>query len=188
MRREPRGGRAGDYSARAWGSEKRRLRRRRLGGAGCGFVTIHAGYAGVWDMHADRNNLNMLDGMQAVGRSFDHAVAAFIRDIEARGMQDDVLLVCCGEMGRTPRINKNGGRDHWARLAPLLLYGGGIGEGKTIGRSDRQGGEPASKAYDPSHLISTILRTLIDPGELRLDPSVPEEVSRLISSSPIDLA
>ena len=103
-------------------------------------------------------------------------------------MQDDVLLVCCGEMGRTPRINKNGGRDHWARLAPLLLYGGGIGEGKTIGRSDRQGGEPASKAYDPSHLISTILRTLIDPGELRLDPSVPEEVSRLISSSPIDLA
>lgn len=181
-------GRSGYYNAQASCIGKLLLMARRLCEAGCGFVTIHAGYAGVWDMHADRNNLNMLDGMQAVGRSFDHAVAAFIRDIEARGMQDDVLLVCCGEMGRTPRINKNGGRDHWARLAPLLLYGGGIGEGKTIGRSDRQGGEPASKAYDPSHLISTILRTLIDPGELRLDPSVPEEVSRLISSSPIDLA
>jgi uncharacterized protein (DUF1501 family) len=137
-------------------------------------------------MHADGNNLNMRDGMEAVGRSFDHAVAAFIRDLEARGMQDEVLLVCCGEMGRTPRINKNGGRNHWAHLSPLMLYGGGIGEGKTIGESDKQGGEPASKAYDPSHLISTILRTLIDPTELRLDPSVPEEVTRLISAPPID--
>ena len=179
-------GRSGYYNAQATCIGKLLLMARRLCEAGCGFVTIHAGYAGVWDMHADRNNLNMVDGMEAVGRSFDHAVAAFIRDVEARGMQDDVLLVCCGEMGRTPRINKNGGRDHWSRLAPLLLYGGGIGEGKTIGESDRQGGEPASKAFDPSHLISTILRTLIDPGELRLDPSVPEEVTRLISASPID--
>ena len=101
-------------------------------------------------------------------------------------MQDDIMLVCCGEMGRTPRLNKNGGRDHWSRLAPLLLYGGGIGAGKTIGESDKQGGEPATKAYDPSHLISTILRVMIDPAKLRLDPSVPEEVNRLISSPPID--
>ena len=179
-------GRSGYYNAQATCIGKLLLMARRLCEAGCGFVTIHAGYAGVWDMHADGNNLNMRDGMEAVGRSFDHAVAAFIRDLEARGMQDEVLLVCCGEMGRTPRINKNGGRNHWAHLSPLMLYGGGIGEGKTIGESDKQGGEPASKAYDPSHLISTILRTLIDPTELRLDPSVPEEVTRLISAPPID--
>jgi uncharacterized protein (DUF1501 family) len=159
---------------------------RRLCEAGCGFVTIHAGYAGVWDMHADGNNLNMRDGMQAVGRSFDHAVAAFVRDLEARGMQDEIMLVCCGEMGRTPRLNKNGGRDHWSRLSPLLLYGGGIGEGKTIGESDKHGGEPASSPFDSSNLISSILRTVIDPGVLRLDPSIPEEINRLVSASPID--
>jgi len=101
-------------------------------------------------------------------------------------MQDEIMLVCCGEMGRTPRINKNGGRDHWSRLSPLLLYGGGIGEGKTIGESDKHGGEPASSPYDSSHLVSSILRTVLDPGILRLDPSIPEEINRLISASPID--
>ena len=93
----------------------------------------------------------------------DHAVAAYIPDIEAPGMQNEIMLVCCGEMGRTSRLNMNGWLDHWARLAPLLLYGGGIGEGKTIGESDKQGGEPATQAYDPSHLISTILRVMINP-------------------------
>ena len=179
-------GRSGYYSAQASSIGKLLLMARRLCEAGCGFVTIHAGYAGVWDMHADGNNLNMRDGMEAVGGSFDHAVAAFIRDIESRGMQDEILLVCCGEMGRTPRINKNGGRDHWSRLSPLLLYGGGIGEGKIIGESDKQGGEPASSPYDSSHLVSSILRTVFDPGILRLDPSIPEEINRLISASPID--
>lgn len=137
-------------------------------------------------MHADGNNLNIRDGMQAVGRSFDHAVAAFVRDLEARGMQDEIMLVCCGEMGRTPRLNKNGGRDHWSRLSPLLLYGGGIGGGNTIGESDKHGGEPASSPYDSSNLISSILRTVFDPGILRLDPSIPEEINRLVSASPID--
>ena len=49
-----------------------------------------------------------------------------------------------------------------------MLYGGGLGGGKVIGQSDKQGGEPNSTPYDPGHLISTILRTMIDPGELRL--------------------
>ena len=93
---------------------------RRLCEAGCGFVTIHSDYEGVWDMHGDGTNLNILDGMEAVGRPFDHAVAAFIEDVEARGIANEILLVCCGEMGRTPRINRNGGRDHWGKLAPLL--------------------------------------------------------------------
>ena len=54
----------------------------------------------------------MTDGMQAVGSSFDHTVAAFVRDLEARGLQDKIMLVASGEMGRTPKINKRGGRDH----------------------------------------------------------------------------
>ena len=179
-------GKAGLYNAQANTIGKLLLQARRLCEAGCGYVTIHASYAGVWDMHADGNNLNMTDGMEAVGRSFDHAVAAFIRDCEARGLSEKILLVCCGEMGRTPKINKRGGRDHWSRLAPLILYGGGMGGGKVIGQSDKQGGEPSSKPYDPGHLISTILRTMIDPGQLRLIPGTPLEIGQLLNHDPID--
>ena len=179
-------GKAGLYNAQANTIGKLLLQARRLCEAGCGYVTVHASYAGVWDMHADGNNLNMTDGMEAVGLSFDHAVAAFIRDCEARGLSDKILLVCCGEMGRTPKINKRGGRDHWSRLAPLILYGGGLGGGKVIGQSDKQGGEPNSKPYDPGHLISTILRTMIDPGQLRLIPGIPQEITQLLDHDPID--
>ena len=123
-------------------------------------------------MHADGNNLNMKDGMEAIGRSFDHAVAAFIEDVEARGLADKILLVATGEMGRTPRLNKNGGRDHWAKLAPLLLYGGGAAGGQVIGRSTRDGGEPDSDACATPNLISTILHTAFDVGQLRLKPAL----------------
>ncbi len=149
------------------------------------FVTVHAGYDGVWDMHADGNNLNMIDGMRAVGPSFDHAVAAFIEDIESRGLQDKIMLVCCGEMGRTPRINKRGGRDHWSKLAPLLIYGGGTKPGQVIGRSDRHGGEPAGNSLQPSHLISTVLHTVFDVGRLRVTPGIPPPVMKLSSAKPI---
>ena len=169
-------GKQGLYDANAGSVGKLLCLARRLCEAGCGFVTIHASYAGVWDMHADGNNLNMVDGMNAIGWSFDHAVSAFIEDVEARGMQDDILLICCGEMGRTPKINKNGGRDHWAKLAPLLLYGAGFERGQVLGASDRGGGEPADNPVNPSHLISTIMNTLFDIGELRLVSGIPTQV------------
>ncbi|MBC8290739.1 MAG: DUF1501 domain-containing protein, partial [Planctomycetes bacterium] len=129
-------GKRGYYTGNAKTLGKLLLMARRLCEAGVGFITIHAGYDGVWDMHADGNNLNMTDGMEAVGRTYDHAVATFVQDLEERGLTDDILLVCCGEMGRTPRINKRGGRDHWSRLSPLVLHGGGIRPG-VIGQSKR---------------------------------------------------
>ncbi|MCA9269782.1 MAG: DUF1501 domain-containing protein, partial [Planctomycetales bacterium] len=178
-------GRSGYYNAQASTIGKLLLTARRLCEAGCGFVTIHASYAGVWDMHADGNNLNVVDGMQAVGRSFDHAVAAFVDDLHERGLSDQILLVCCGEMGRTPRLNARGGRDHWANLAPLLLAGGGLRGGQVIGQSTRDGGQPASDPLSPAHLISTILRTLFDPAQLRLTAGVPQQVTQMISHEPI---
>jgi uncharacterized protein (DUF1501 family) len=96
-----------------------------------------------------------------------------------------VLLVCCGEMGRTPKINKGGGRDHWGNLAPLLLAGGGLKMGQVIGRSDRQGGAPASEPVTTKHLIATILHTLFDVGQLRLMRGLPRELARLTEWSPI---
>ena len=178
-------GTKGYYNAQAGTIGKLLLQARRLCEAGAGYVTIHASYAGVWDMHADGNNLNMQDGMDAVGYSFDHAVAAFIEDCEARGLSDKIMLVCCGEMGRTPKLNKRGGRDHWAKLAPLMIYGGGFDGGRVIGQSDRMGGEPVTDAFTPRHMISTILRSVIDPGQLRLLPNVPKEVTELLDHPPI---
>ncbi|QDU98226.1 DUF1501 domain-containing protein [Lignipirellula cremea] len=171
-------GRSGYYDAQSKTIGKLLLMARRLCEAGAGFVTIHAGYAGIWDMHADGNNLNVTDGMQAVGRPLDHAVAAFVDDLEERGLEDKIMLVCTGEMGRTPKINSRGGRDHWSRLAPLLVYGGGAQPG-VIGQSTRDGAEPQTDAYNPSHLISTLMNTVFNMGELRLVPSVPAPINTL---------
>jgi hypothetical protein len=181
---ESRRGKRGYYTGHAKSLGKLLLMARRLCEAGCGFVTVHPCYEGIWDLHADIENLNMIDGMEAVGRAFDHAVAAFIEDVEARGLQEKILLVCCGEMGRTPRLNKNGGRDHWGKLAPLLLYGGGIRGGRVIGQSTRDGGEPATENLTPKHLVSTILHTVFDVGRLRLLPTL-ASVARLAEHDPI---
>ncbi|MFT5470102.1 MAG: hypothetical protein ACI8UO_005226 [Verrucomicrobiales bacterium] len=175
-------GKAGYYTAHAESIGKLLLTARRLCEAGCGFVTIHAGYAGVWDMHADGNNLDVKDGMDAIGRSFDHAVAAFIEDCESQGLGEDILLVCTGEMGRTPKINKNGGRDHWSRLAPLMLYGGGMDGGRVIGQSTSDGGEPNGDAQGPENLISTILNTTLNISDLRLLPDAPQTVLDLAAA------
>ena len=155
------------------------LMARRLCERGCGFVTVTTNF--VWDMHADVNNATMKEGMGYVGQPFDHAVAAFIDDVHERGLSDKILLVCCGEMGRTPRINANGGRDHWGKLAPLLLSGGGLEMGRVIGESTRDAGEPNSELVTQSHLISTLMHTLFDVSQARLLDHLPRDVARLIT-------
>ena len=151
---------------------------RRVAERGAGFITITTNF--VWDMHADQNNATMIEGMGYVGTPFDRAVSAFIEDIEERGLRDKVLLVCCGEMGRTPRVNARAGRDHWAGLAPLLLYGGGLQKGSVDGSSTRDGGEPASDRNSIPKLYSTIKKTILDTGALRTMAGVPPEVQRVI--------
>jgi len=150
---------------------------RRLVERGAGFVTVTTSF--VWDFHADRNNATVDEGMRYVAAPFDKAVSAFIEDCEARGLGDKVLLVCCGEMGRTPKVNKNGGRDHWGRLAPLMLYGGGLQGGQVIGQSDAQAGAPATDPVTNEHLVATIMQTLFDIGELRLVQGVPQDILRV---------
>jgi len=134
-------------------------------------------------MHADINNATMIEGMGYVGRPFDHAVSAFIEDVEARGLRDKILLVCCGEMGRTPKVNAKAGRDHWAGVAPLLLYGGGLKMGHVVGSSTRDGGEPASDRITIPNLYSTIMNTVLDTGKLRTMAGVPAEVQRVINGA-----
>lgn len=147
---------------------------RRLCERGAGFVTVTTSF--VWDMHADVNNAHVTEGMGYVGAPFDHAVAAFIDDVEARGLSDRILLVCCGEMGRTPQLNAAGGRDHWGGLAPLLLYGGGSGRGVVHGRSTRDGGQPASDPVTIPDLVATVMDSLLDLSQVRLLDSLPKSL------------
>jgi hypothetical protein len=153
---------------------------RRLCEAGCGFVTVTTNF--VWDMHSDVNNAGVEEGMRYMGLPLDHAVSAFIEDLEARGQSDNILLVATGEMGRTPRVNNRGGRDHWGNLTPLLLSGGGLQMGQVVGHSTRDAGEPATDPYAVGHLVATIMHTLLDIGQLRLTRDIPSDLLRAVTA------
>jgi hypothetical protein len=156
---------------------------RRLCERGAGFVTVTTNF--VWDMHADVNNAPVAEGMRYMGPPLDHDLSAFLEDLEARGLSDRILLVCCGEMGRTPKVNKNGGRDHWGNLGPLVLAGGGLTVGQVVGRSARNGGEPNSAPVRIRNLVATVLHTLFDVGQLRVARGLPREIQQMIEWDPI---
>lgn len=153
---------------------------RRMVESGAGFVTVHS--AG-WDMHADNNNPGMVKGMNMLGWTMDKAVSAFLADLESRGLSEKVLLVVTGDFGRTPTINKKGGRDHWAKLGTLAFAGGGLPMGQVIGRADRRNGEPSDNPVSPSMMMGTILRTLFDFGQLRIAQGIPQEIIRYVEDA-----
>jgi uncharacterized protein (DUF1501 family) len=132
------------------------LRARRLCEAGCGFVTL--AYGG-WDMH-----VRIKDAMERRSPELDQALAAFIEDVHARGLSERILLVVTGEFGRTPRINRNAGRDHWAPLSTLALSGGGLKMGQVVGQSTPKADAPKSAPVSPQDLMATVFHVLgIDP-------------------------
>lgn len=157
---------------------KQMLLARRLCEAGCGFVTVSD--CG-WDMHSNSNSPKNLGAMWWLGPQVDHAVAAFVQDLEERGLTDKILLVVTGEMGRTPRINKNGGRDHYGNLTPLCFAGGGLRMGQVIGQSDANATLPTTHPYGPQNLLATVMHTLFDVGQLRITRGVPGELIRAAS-------
>jgi uncharacterized protein (DUF1501 family) len=158
---------------------KQMLLARRLVEAGCGFVTVmDAG----WDMHSNNNSPKGLAGMKWLGPQVDQAVAAFLEDVKQRGLSEKILLVVSGEMGRTPKINKDGGRDHWGNLTPLLLAGGGLKMGQVIGQSDKQAGAPATEKYTPENLLATVMQTVLDVGQVRVARDVPNNVMDVVSA------
>ncbi len=160
------------------------LMARRLVEAGCGFVTVaDAG----WDMHGNNNSLPRLSGIVPLGSQVDHAVSAFLDDVQQRGLSDKILLVVTGEMGRTPRINSRGGRDHYGNMTSLVLAGGGVNTGTVIGQSDRNASNPLTTRFGPQHLMASIANSVFDLGVLRITNSVPTDVNRVLSEgTPID--
>ncbi len=157
---------------------------RRLCEAGCGFVTvIHAN----WDFHARKGIPNIPEGMSVLAPPLDHAVAAFLRDIEERGLSDDILLVITGEFGRTPKLDANLGRHHWPSICPLVFAGGGLSHGQIIGQSDNRGGRPATEPITIDDLHATIMHTMFDVEKLRLDLSLPQQIlQRATKGRPIE--
>lgn len=131
---------------------------RRLCEAGAGFVTINTSASGDidgWDHHKD-----IVPSCQLLCPPVDHAVSVFIEDLIARGLDQDVLLIITGEFGRTPRLNANAGRDHWAPLNPLILIGGGLRMGQIIGASDSRAAFPRARPITPQDLMATCFHVL----------------------------
>jgi len=124
------------------------LSARRLCEAGASFVTVSSG---GWDMHS-----NVERSMKSRGAEIDQGVSALIEDLHDRGMQDDVLVVVTGDFGRTPRINKRAGRDHWGNLCTLALSGGGLNMGQVVGESSAKIEVPHTSPIRPHDLMATI--------------------------------
>ncbi len=103
-----------------------------------------------------------------------------LEDIQQRGLLERILLVITGDFGRTPKINKRGGRDHWANLCTLAFAGGGLRMGQVIGQSARHNDGPASEPVSTADMMATILHTLFDVGQLRLQSKVPSDLMRFV--------
>jgi len=141
----------------------RMLMARRLVEAGVRFVSMT--YGG-WDHHA-----NIQRAFQQQMPTFDQAFAALITDLEQRKLLDSTLVMVSSEFGRTPKVNKDAGRDHWPRVFSIVLAGGGIKRGLIYGASDATGGEPDSDSLVLEDLAATIYHQLgIDPDKRLISP------------------
>ena len=148
---------------RCWEGSKF-LMARRLVEAGVPVVTLSAG---VWDTHSD----HFMYQQDYVPR-LDQSLHALITDLHERGLDQQVCVMVCGEMGRTPRVNKTGGRDHWPSAGFALFSGGGLNMGQVIGATDAQGARPATRPCGPQNILATLYHVLgIDPSQTFIDHS-----------------
>lgn len=125
---------------------------RRLVEAGARVVTVAFGF---WDYHSNnfktaREDMPMLD----------QGVSALVKDLHDRGLDKDVSVIVWGEFGRTPTINKDGGRDHWPKVSCALLAGGGMKTGQVIGKTDRLGGEAADRPVHFQEVFATLYHNM----------------------------
>ncbi len=136
---------------------------RRLVEGGVHFVAAFDGQTNGQNANWDSHEKLFARHRQLIPPS-DQALAALIEDLETRGLLDTTLVVAMGEFGRTPKMNGQGGRDHWPDCYTAVLAGGGVRGGAVYGSSDRIGAYPASDPVTPGDLAATIFwRFGIDP-------------------------
>ncbi len=153
------------YTSEDGHSAKKLLLARRLVEAGARCVSVSFS---DFDTHS-KNFPRMRNLVPIV----DHAIAALLTDLEQRGMLNDVVVVVWGEFGRTPRVNKDGGRDHWPEVGPAMMFGGGIQGGRVVGATDRLGAKAISRPVAYQEVFATVYHCLgIDFQRITLqDPS-----------------
>jgi hypothetical protein len=136
---------------------------RRLVENGVRFVTVN--YAG-WDHHA-----KIFEGLDKKLPQFDQGFSALIDDMTERGLLKDTLVVCMGEFGRTPKINKDAGRDHWGHAGVMMFAGAGVRGGKIIGATDKTGSQVTDRPVSPADVCWTVYEALgIEPNRELLTP------------------
>jgi hypothetical protein len=141
---------------------------RRLVEAGVRYVTVHFdavdGYS--WDSHTHSDDVKKF-----LLPALDSALASLLEDLSQRRLLDETLVVCLGEMGRTPQANERWGRNHWSTLFPAVLAGGGIRGGIVYGASDKDAAYPVDRPTSPEDLAATIYHALGIDHHLQLpDP------------------
>ncbi|MDA1013715.1 MAG: DUF1501 domain-containing protein [Planctomycetota bacterium] len=162
---------------------QRCLLARRLAEAGVPMVNVSYCHTprGSWDTHS-RNFTSMNDSL---GPTLDTAVSALIDDLKERGRLDDTLVVVNAEFGRTPKINKNAGRDHWPWVYSLALAGAGVHGGTVHGASDNSAAYPTSHPHGPEDFAATLYHLLGVPRETVIHDSL-DRPHQLIVGKSID--
>jgi uncharacterized protein (DUF1501 family) len=139
---------------------QRLLLARRLVEVGVSFVTV---YTGGWDHHTkifEAYKGNIL-------KHFDQGVATLITDLDERGLLDNTLVIALGEFGRTPKVNKDAGRDHWPGAMSVLMAGAGIPRGQIVGATDAKGYYAAENVYRPEDFAASLYTKMrIDPARV----------------------
>ena len=139
---------------------QRLLMARRLVEVGVSWVTVNSG---GWDHHTKLFEAYKGDSV----RNMDRGVAALIRDLDQRGLLDSTLVVLLGEFGRTPKVNKDAGRDHWPHAMSILMAGGGCPRGAVVGATDAKGSAASEAVYRPEDFAASLyLKMGIDPNQV----------------------
>ena len=139
---------------------QRLLMARRLVEVGVSWVTVNSG---GWDHHTKLFEAYKGDSV----RNMDRGVAALIRDLDQRGLLDSTLVVLLGEFGRTPKVNKDAGRDHWPHAMSILMAGGGCPRGAVVGATDAKGYAASEAVYRPEDVAASLyLKMGIDPNQV----------------------
>ncbi len=142
------------------------LMTRQLIEQGVGLVQVNLGNNEAWDTH--ENNFPLL--RDCLLPPADRGISALLDDLDDRGLLDETLIVMCGEMGRTPKINAGGGeskvpgRDHWGAVQSVFVAGGGVPGGVVVGASDKDGAYPIKSPQRPENLAATIYNALGIPS------------------------
>ena len=140
-----------------------------------------------WDMHADKGGLDNTydDYERMLCPQFDLAFTALIDDLEARGLLEETVVAVLTSMGRTPRINANGGRDHYPPAWTNFLCGGNVRGGQVIGSTDKTGASPNDRPIEPPQMLASIYHAMGIDLETTMLPGPGSRPIRLIDAEPI---